>query len=157
MQSGIHNYDNGDTAQAGPEGLFVVAREPGAEHPALPTWANRSPNPAELDETPEQLVVQRAINDVPGVFQLLNVLSATECQRVVDLSEKMGYLPDAAVSLPRSVRHNDNVTWVADKLTVERIWNRCANAFLSLETPHLDKRPLGLNARCRTRHRPCEV
>jgi hypothetical protein len=29
---------------------FVVALEPGAEHPALPTWANHQANVAELNE-----------------------------------------------------------------------------------------------------------
>ncbi len=132
-----------------PQHFFVVAREPGAEHPALPTWANRSLNPGKLDETPAQHVVHKDVPNAPGVFQLLNVLSPDDCQRIVELSEKMGYLPDAAVSLPRSVRHNDNVTWVADTSTVELLWNRCLDAFMGLQNFGLDKRPLGLNARFR--------
>lgn len=145
MQAGT----DGNATTATPEEFFVVARELGAEHPALPTWANRSANPAALDDTPQHVVARRPIPDAPGVFQLLNVLSAPECKRVIELSEKMGYLPDAAVSLPRSVRHNDNVTWVADTSTVEKLWSRCANAFLNLQDSYLDKRPLGLNARLR--------
>jgi hypothetical protein len=33
-----------------PSDFYVVAEEPGAEHPALPTWANENANPIELDE-----------------------------------------------------------------------------------------------------------
>lgn len=140
---------SGNNSPTEPNGFFVVAREPGAEHPALPTWANRSLNPAQLAETPEVEVTYRDVANVPGVFQLLNVLSADECARIVALSEAMGYLPDAAVSLPRAVRHNDNVTWVADTSTVDLLWQRCANAFNSLQNFALDKQPLGLNARFR--------
>lgn len=145
----MHSQGTNNALPAGPNGFFVVAREPGAEHPALPTWANRVPNPAELTEIPEHEVVHRTGHKIPGVFQLLNVLSEAECQRLIELSEKMGYLPDAAVSLPRSVRHNDNVTWVADTLTTQRLWQRCTSAFLNLNDPYIDKQPLGLNARFR--------
>lgn len=132
-----------------PDHFFVVAREPGAEHPALPTWANHNPNPAGLLELPEQAVSKQMVTDVPGTFQLLNVLSAAECQQLIELSEGMGYLPDAAVSLPRAVRHNDNVTWVADAHTVDCLWQRCQASLVSLEHEHFTKRPVGLNARFR--------
>jgi hypothetical protein len=32
------------------DSFYVVAREPGAENPSLPTWANHNANPAALDE-----------------------------------------------------------------------------------------------------------
>jgi len=98
------------------ESFFVVAREPGAENPSLPTWANSVPNPAELDESRETSAVsRREIPEVPGAYQLLNVFSREECDRLIELTENLGYLKDAAVSLPREVRHNDNVTWVVEK------------------------------------------
>ncbi|MGR8950586.1 MAG: oxidoreductase [Gammaproteobacteria bacterium] len=128
--------------------FFVVAHEPGAEHPALPTWANRTPNPAKLSDEPGA-VTCNPVETVPGAFQLLNLLSADECAALVTLTEKMGYLPDAAVSLPRSVRHNDNVTWVVDTSTVEHLWSRCAIAFENLNDPNIDKPAVGLNARFR--------
>lgn len=134
-----------DTAEA----FFVVAREPGAEHPALPTWANRAANPAALDPGRRGDVTRVPVEGVPGAFQLLGVFSPAECARLVDITESLGYLPDAAVSLPRSVRHNDNLTWVVDETTTDLLWQRCADAVN--ETPELfrGRRAVGLNARFR--------
>lgn len=130
--------------------FYVVAREHGAERPDLPTWANHSDNPAGLSEDyPTAQIVRRNLSDVPGAYQLLNVLSSDECQRLIDLSEALGYLPDAAVSLPRDIRHNDNIVWVTDSKTDELIWQRAA-ALASEDLAIFDhKRPLGLNARFR--------
>ena len=129
--------------------FFVVAHEPGAEHPALPTWANRTANPAALSTTPIDNVTTREVSAVPGAFHLVNLLSIDECARMIKLTEQIGYLPDAAVSLPRSVRHNDNVTWVVDASTVDILWQRCSTAFSQLNDPHIDKPAVGLNARFR--------
>ncbi len=130
--------------------FYVVAREPGAEHPALPTWANRDTNPSGLAaDYPVETIERREVPEVPGAYQLLKVLSPQECQRLIELSEGLGYLPDAAVSLPRHIRHNDNVVWVTDTDTDGLIWQRVA----PLCARDLDifggKRPLGLNARFR--------
>ncbi len=132
-----------------PAGFFIVAREPGAEHPALPTWANREKDPAHLAGRADGSVVLRPITSVPGAFHLLNVLSREECESIVKLTEGLGYLPDAAVSLPRSVRHNDNVTWVADQQTVDQLWLRCEPLLADLEHQHFGKPAVGLNARFR--------
>ncbi len=123
--------------------------EPGAEHPALPTWANESANPIELDNDHRAVVERVEVEGAPGVFQLLNVLSRNECRRFIELTESLGYLPDAAVSLPRSVRHNHNVTWVVDEQTDGIIWWRCKDFTCDDEGFYGDKRPLGLNARFR--------
>ena len=131
-----------------PPGFFIVAHEPGAEHPALPTWANREANPAILEDSPPQ-VSRRSVNEVPGTFHLLNLLSKVECDRLIALTEALGYLPDAAVSLPRAIRHNDNVTWVADETTVDRLWQRAAPQLGHLQHEHFGKRAVGLNARFR--------
>jgi hypothetical protein len=130
--------------------FYVVAHERGAEHPALPTWANRDPNPAGLAEQyPLEMIERRLVPDVPGAYQLLNVLSGDECRRLIELSEGLGYLKDAAVSLPREIRHNDNVVWVTDEQTDAIIWRRVAD----LAGQELDifggKQPVGLNARFR--------
>ncbi|MEM7468448.1 MAG: oxidoreductase [Pseudomonadota bacterium] len=129
--------------------FYVVAREPGAEHPSLPTWANKSPNPANLDARPPIPATVKKIAEVPGTFQILNLLSPEECARLVELTETLGYLPDAAVSLPRKIRHNDNVTWVADQASVNGLWQRAAFAFQNLDIPLIDKPAVGLNARFR--------
>ncbi|MCV6606340.1 MAG: oxidoreductase, partial [Porticoccaceae bacterium] len=84
--------------------FFVVAREPGAENPSLPTWGSRIENPAMLSDEAPLIVARKDLPQVPGAFQLLNVLSSEECQRLIELSAALGYLPDAAVSLPREVR-----------------------------------------------------
>lgn len=129
--------------------FYIVAREPGAEHPALPTWANATDNPAKLDLNYQGSIERIEVEDVPGAFQLLNVISPKECERLIALSESLGYLKDAAVSLPRSVRHNHNVTWVVDKLTDGIIWSRCKDFIFDDGGIFCGKKPLGLNARFR--------
>lgn len=67
----------------------------------------------------------------------------------------MAYLEDAAVSLPRRIRHNHNVTWVADDETVELIWNRCQPAVAGFESTMTQEKALGLNGRFRCyRYKP---
>lgn len=41
--------------------FYVVAYEPGAEHPALPTWTCRSDNPSALDEDGPHEPIQRHV------------------------------------------------------------------------------------------------
>ncbi len=132
-----------------PSDFYVVAKEPGAEHPALPTWANENANPIELHADPRCQVERVEVEDVPGTFQLLNVLSRDECRRFIELTEALGYLPDAAVSLPRTVRHNHNVTWVVDEQIDGIIWRRCENFTNDDRGFFGNKRALGLNARFR--------
>ncbi|NRA15509.1 MAG: 2OG-Fe(II) oxygenase [Oceanospirillaceae bacterium] len=129
--------------------FYVVAHEPGAESPNLPTWAPLGTNPMQLQESPDRPVTRKNIPEVPGAFQLLNVFSAAECQHMIEVSESLGYLPDAPVSLPRSVRHNDNVTMIVDQQTDAMIWHRVASLFSSGEDHFNGLKPLGLNARFR--------
>ncbi len=131
------------------EGFYIVAREPGAEHPALPTWANASENPLNLDDRLPWNSERFEIDEVPGAFQLLGILSIAECQRMIDLTESLGYLQDAAVSLPRSVRHNHNATWVVDDLTGDIIWQRCQRLMNDDKGIFSGKKALGINARFR--------
>jgi predicted 2-oxoglutarate/Fe(II)-dependent dioxygenase YbiX len=133
-----------------PANFYVVAHEAGAEHPALPTWANRSLNPAELAERyPLDTIMRKELLDVPGGFQLLNMLSPQECAQLIQVSEQLGYHKDAAVSLPRAIRHNDNVVWVTDEQTDSIIWRRVAQLVERDLTISAAKKPLGLNARFR--------
>ncbi len=131
------------------EPLYVVAYEPGAEHPALPTWANRTPNPAGLAPGPPDEISRRAVPGVPGAYQLRNVLSDAECEAFMALSERMGYIPDAAVSLPRAIRHNDSVTWVVDEDTDGLLWRRVATLCQDWDNLFNGREAVGLNARFR--------
>jgi hypothetical protein len=135
--------------------FYIIAREPGAENFAIPTWANRDANPAALDPDRDAAIERRDVANVPGAFQLLNVLSKDECERVIELSEGLGYLEDAAVSLPRAVRHNDSFTWVVDDATNDIIWRRCRPRLGDTHEYNLDKRVRGINSRFRFyRYRP---
>ncbi len=138
-----------------PPGFYIVAREPGAEHPAIPTWANEVVNPAGLAEDYPQARISRVeVARVPGAFQLLGVLSAGECERLVALTEALGYCADAAVSLPRRVRHNHNATWVVDEATDGILWQRSAR-LVGRDAFDPERRALGFNARLRFyRYRP---
>ena len=126
----------------------MIAREPGAENPSIPTWANDSNNPTQLSLSPQPVDTVR-VEKVPGAFQILNVLSDEECDNLIKISESIGYTADAAVSLPRTIRHNFNVTWVVDDATSAILWNRC-ESLISLKDPSLrNLSPVGLNARFR--------
>lgn len=130
--------------------FHVVAYEAGAENPSLPTWASRSSNPAKLDpEYSTETIARKDFSEPRGTYQLLNVLSQQECQELIQLSEALGYLPDAAVSLPRSIRHNDNIVWVTDEQTDAIIWQRVQHLASQNLAMFGDKKPLGINARFR--------
>ena len=128
--------------------LYIIARQPGAENPAIPTWASHGVNPAGLSAAPPSTVERREVAGVPGAFQLLNLLAADECARLVAMTERLGYLEDAAVSLPRSIRHNHSATWIADDVTIERLWLGCREPVCKSDD-FGGKQPLGLNARLR--------
>jgi len=129
--------------------FFIVELQPGAENPEIPTWACRGSNPAELTINRETTIERLDIETVPGAFQLLNVLGADECTRLVAVSESCGYLGDAAVSLGRDIRHNDSFTWVADDETCDIIWQRCRRLLRDDSEYNAGKAALGLNARFR--------
>lgn len=130
--------------------FFVAALEPGAEHPALPAWANRQENPANLSQHFNiSIIERRELLQIPGAFQLLNVLAKDECERLISISEQLGFLSDAAVSLPRSIRHNDSLTWIVDEQSDGTIWQRIAHLMDDRQAIFAGCKPLGLNARFR--------
>ncbi|MGL4603489.1 MAG: hypothetical protein ACRCU9_05005 [Iodobacter sp.] len=131
------------------EHFFVAAYEAGAENPSLPAWAGMQANPAALSLTAPGPVSRRELDQVPGAFQLLNVLSGEECQRLIDISEMLGFLPDAAVSLPRHIRHNDSLTWIVDEQTDGLIWQRIAHLMGDPAGLFNGNAALGINARFR--------
>lgn len=71
--------------------FYIIAEEPGAENPKIPTWANDSNNPVELTESHSENLQYEEIENVPGAFQLKNVLSQIECGRLIALTEELGY------------------------------------------------------------------
>ncbi|ALO35059.1 oxidoreductase [Colwellia sp. MT41] len=130
--------------------FFVVALEPGAENPSLPAWGNTEENPAKLRHDHDNGQVERhELAQVPGAFQLLNVLSKAECENLIEISELLGYLPDAPVSLPRSVRHNDSLTWIVDEKTDGTIWQRMAHLMDDRQGIFNGDKAVGINARFR--------
>ena len=129
--------------------FYIVAREAGAQNPSLPTWANNKENEINLDENLKPNIKRIDLDNVPGTFQLLNVFTAQECEDFIKQTEELGYLEDAAVSLPRSVRHNDNITWVVDDLTHDIIWNRCKDYMIDNKEIFYGKKTLGINKRFR--------
>lgn len=129
--------------------FYVIEEQPGADNPAIPTWACREANPAALAAEHGLEVERRDIDAVPGAFQLSNLLTADECARLVDLGETCGYLPDAAVSLGRDIRHNDSFTWIADDETCDLVWRRCRAQVRDPSPYNAGKAALGLNPRFR--------
>lgn len=131
------------------EDFYIVAKEPGAQNPSLPTWGNKTNNIIKLDKNLKPNIIRKEIPDIPGGYQLLNVFTNEECEKLIKVSEEVGYLEDAAVSLPRDIRHNDNLTWVVDDLTHDIIWNRCKDFMYDDKNIYQGKKPLGINQRFR--------
>ncbi len=127
--------------------FYVVAREPGHVRQELPVWASKHPGAFEFDDLVGREFERRDIKEVPGAWQVRNVFSAGECDRLVELSEALGYNDDAPVSLPRSVLHSDNFTWVVDESVDGEIWHRCKDFFEASDFTSL--KPRGINARFR--------
>jgi len=129
--------------------FFMVAKEYG-ENSALPIWANRRGNPIGLAQAASAAQVSRvAITAVPGAFHLRNVLSLQECKTLLALTRQLGYHPDAPVSLPREIRHNDNLVWIADIETLAILWARVAAAINQDVSLFDNDLALGLNGRFR--------
>ncbi|MEM7193900.1 MAG: oxidoreductase [Pseudomonadota bacterium] len=129
-------------------GFYVAAYESGAEHSALPTWGCHTANPLNLCDSADQVSLEH-ISTVPGACQINDVLKENECSNFIELSETLEYLPDAAVSLPRSVRHNDNIVWVIDDQTHDILWSRIENCLQQLPDIFGGRPPVGLNCRFR--------
>lgn len=106
----------------------IVVREKGFHNPSLPTWADNLTVDQVFDADFDTNKVQRMdVPEVPGTFQLLNVLSEEETQRIIDISEMLGYDEDSPVSLPHEIRHNENFNWVVNEVVDQTIWNRSSH------------------------------
>lgn len=107
------------------EQFKVIAYEPGFHSQALPTWTDRLKTHDVFEEEFDVSKVKRVdLSEVPGGFQLLNVLTETETRKLIDISEMLGYDEDSPVSLPHEVRHNENFNWVVSKVVDQTIWER---------------------------------
>ncbi len=105
--------------------FYVVAHEPGFHAPALPTWADTLSATELFDPAFDTTQVSRVnLPQVPGGFQLLNVLTSQEADRLVALSEMLGYHEDSPVSLPHQIRHNENFNWVVSQAIDTTLWQR---------------------------------
>jgi len=129
--------------------FFIVAYEAGAENTPVPTFAAKRENPFALNADSVERAERIEVESVPGTFQLLHLLSSDECRRLIEMTERLGYSEDASVSLPRSVRHNENLVWVADETTHDIIWQRCKDLMYDNIGIFGGKKPLGLNKRFR--------
>ena len=129
--------------------FFIVAYEAGAEQTPVPTWASKRENPLALDPDVGKAVQRVGVESVPGAFQLKGLLTEEECCRFIETTERLGYTQDASVSLPRIVRHNENLVWVVDETTHDIIWERCKRLMYDTIGIFDDKKPLGLNKRLR--------
>jgi len=128
-------------------GFYVIATEPGHTDRALPVWACTEPNPVIFDDAGANAAIYKPIPDLPGAFQILNLLSQDECQQLVRISDTLGYHDDAPVSLPRHIRHNTNFNWIVGEGVDGPIWDRCNHLFQP--STFSGCVPLGLNARFR--------
>ena len=103
----------------------VVAYEPGFHAPTLPTWTDNIETEDVFDTDFDYSKIERVeVPEVPGAFQLLNVLTEEETQKLIDISENLGYDEDSPVSLPHEVRHNENFNWVVSEIIDNTIWDR---------------------------------
>lgn len=126
--------------------FYVVAREDGRETVGLPTWAARRPGLVRFCTLPVSSVAGEDIAAVPGAFHINGLLTAGECEQLIQISERLGYHTDSPVSLSHDVRHNDNVNWVVDESIDMPIWKRCRHLFT--ERFGMSE-AMGLNARFR--------
>ena len=129
--------------------FYVLCYESGAMHSAVSVWATHHQNPLFLSDERSHLPQRADGLGVPTAFQLLEIFSDDECLSFMDTAKALGYEDDAAISLPRSVRHNQNLVWIIDDLTHDIIWNRCKDSLLDSDGKYKDKKAIGLNKRFR--------
>lgn len=81
------------------DNFYIVANEPGLESGQLPTWTDRVGSVMPFEASPAQAVARVDIPEVPGAFQLLNILTPEESDTFVDIAESLGFHEDSPVSL----------------------------------------------------------
>jgi len=130
------------------EDFYIVGHELGNGPDPLPLWTDR-PDAVDLFEDRDADDVTRVdLAEVPGAFQLLNVLSPDEADAFVEIADRLGFHEDAPVSLARDVRHNLNLNWVVSAAIDARLWERCMELVSEKVDGH-GRSATGLNARFR--------
>lgn len=127
--------------------FHVVAYETGHTDMDLPLWTAQEPGAIRFDDASDRAIDYVERPEVPGAFQLLNVLSESECDQILAVATTLGFHEDAPVSLPRRIRHNNNFNWIVDESVDGPIWDRCKNFFGA--SSFTGGMPLGLNGRFR--------
>ena len=126
----------------------VICYESG-QSSAVPLWACKNENPLNLGLNKEANIVYKDINTIPAGFHLLNVLSNTECDDFIELTNTLNYGEDSSISLSRSVRHNQNLVWVIDQVMHDILWNRVQPFMHNKRNLFDNKAGIGLNKRFR--------
>lgn len=129
--------------------FYKVSHELETKNSSLSIWANKKSNPIKLSQSIPKELIRLDIKNVPGAFHLLNLFSHEECQRFIELTEKLGYQRGSEASMPNNICKNDNLIWIIDNTTERIIWNRCKDLLEDLKYLFEDRKPLGLNAKFR--------
>lgn len=126
--------------------LYVIAWETGFSPTPMPTWTDRPGAVNPYEDARNESITRVDIPEVPGAFQLLNVLSEQEADNIVSIAESLGFHEDSPVSLSHDVRHNENMNWVVSEHIDGTLWER-SQALISESVG--GQHPTGLNARFR--------
>jgi hypothetical protein len=60
-------------------------------------------------------------------FVIDNVLMPEECELIVDITEQLGYRPEApGIQTPPGMRMNESVHWLSDEIVLDKIFKRIA-------------------------------
>lgn len=143
------SFSSAASAPPTPPTVSVVTYEYGHTGRSLPTWACTEAGSIEFEPF-SPVVTCKMLPDVPGAFVLENVLSSSECDQLVSITEAMGFDPDAPVSLPHDFRHMDNVNWVVHHTIAATLFDRTVKvlpAHAAEVAPGAEA--IGLNARFR--------
>ena len=128
------------------EGVYAVRYESGFSSDELPLWTDHEGSVNPFESSSENKVTRVDISEVPGAFQLLNVLTKKECREIIRIAESLGFHQDSPVSLPHNIRHNDNMNWVVSPAIDSVFWERSKG----LVSEGVDGQPAkGINARFR--------
>jgi hypothetical protein len=72
-------------------------------------------------------------------FVIDNVLTAEECELIINITEQLGYRPEApGIQTPPGMRMNESVHWLSDELVLDKVFKRIS----SLLPAKIDNRSL---------------
>lgn len=97
-----------------PNDLYIYGTAPGV----ILDSSAPSPPPAPPSAPPTATPARHDVPDVPGAFLMTDILSPSECRRIIAAAEAIGYSPDAVLGI-------DCVQWLADPSMLDPIYERC--------------------------------